>query len=70
MLYSFEHRRLRIRHIAFMAGLLAIFAGSLLMASLSTGPVILGTEMNANGLVEYLCLGTGCEDFTAMRWVD
>ncbi len=32
-----------------------------------SGPIVLGTEMNTNGLVEYLCLGRGCEDYAAMH---
>lgn len=31
------------------------------------GPIVLGTERNTNGLVEYLCLGAGCEDLTSMN---
>ncbi len=25
-------------------------------------PIVIGTELNGDGSVEYLCLGTGCED--------
>jgi hypothetical protein len=35
-----------------------------------TGPIVLGTEMNTNGQVEYLCLGKGCESGSIMRWND
>lgn len=28
----------------------------------SSGPLVVGTEINPNGSVEYLCLGRGCED--------
>lgn len=35
-------------------------------ALLSVDTLVLGTEMNANGTVEYLCLGTGCETVTRM----
>lgn len=34
----------------------------------SAGPVILGTEQNGDGSVEYLCLGSGCEDLRPMDW--
>lgn len=37
---------------------------------LHTGPIILGTEMNANGHVEYLCLGNGCDRYSDMFWTD
>ncbi len=29
-------------------------------------PTILGTELNANGTVEYLCIGRGCENLNNM----
>jgi hypothetical protein len=35
---------------------------SLFMAILNSGPIVLGSEMNTNGMVEYLCLGTSCND--------
>ena len=38
-----------------------VFCFSLYEAFVSAGPVVLGTELNTNGLVEYLCLGKGCE---------
>lgn len=38
--------------------------------ALSRNPIILGTEMNADGRVEYLCLGRGCEDYTKFKWRD
>jgi hypothetical protein len=54
----------------------ALAAGLLMMVllffamALSSGPIILGTELNANGSVEYLCAGSGCEDFSDMHWSD
>mgnify|MGYP006429319967 CR=1 FL=1 len=33
-----------------------------------SGPFVLGTELNGNGTIEYLCLGTGCEDYADMDW--
>lgn len=38
--------------------------GTLLTES---GPLVLGTELNANGQVEYLCLGWGCENLPPMK---
>lgn len=70
MFYSLEHPRLSLRHVAFFFGLVALLAGSLIMAGLHSGPVILGSEMNDNGMVEYLCLGNGCDTLTDMRWSD
>lgn len=48
--------------VLFFIALVAMFLGSLYTAAASSGPIVLGTEMNTNGLVEYLCLGSGCED--------
>lgn len=66
--YLKRQRRQNIKITAFSACLLTIFAATLILAYTESGPIILGTEMNANGLVEYLCLGNGCEDFTRMDW--
>jgi hypothetical protein len=50
-------------------GSLAVVIGLCLTVSIaSAGPFVLGTEMNSNGTVEYLCLGNGCENMTAMDW--
>lgn len=51
----------------FGASIFLILILSLVGACVYSGPMILGTEMNANGTVEYLCLGNGCEDFTTME---
>lgn len=37
-------------------------------AFMESGPIILGTERNGNGTVEYLCLGTGCENLRPLDW--
>lgn len=50
--------------------LISAFALSLITATSSAGPVILGTEMNTNGQVEYMCLGQGCENFTNFQFSD
>ncbi len=47
--------------VVFFLFLTTIFVGSIYGAAASAGPIVLGTEMNTNGLVEYLCLGMGCE---------
>ena len=48
--------------------LLTGFVVSISAAFLSAGPIVLGTELNTNGSVEYLCLGMACENFQAMDW--
>ena len=41
--------------------LLTVLCLSLAMVAANASPLVLGTEMNTNGQVEYLCLGKGCE---------
>jgi hypothetical protein len=42
--------------------LLVLVAGvSIVISFNSMDSFVLGTELNTNGLVEYLCLGKGCE---------
>ena len=48
--------------LLFSVFLVTFFVASLVVAMSASGPIIVGTEMNTNGLVEYLCIGTGCED--------
>lgn len=36
----------------------------------NTDSVIGSTEMNANAMVEYLCMGSDCENMAAMAWSD
>lgn len=42
--------------------LLAFILGLLFFSLKGTGPIVLGSERNGNGSVEYLCLGMGCDD--------
>ncbi|MEC7703171.1 MAG: hypothetical protein VYC19_10490 [Pseudomonadota bacterium] len=32
--------------------------------------IVLGSELNANGTVEYMCLGSGCDVMNRMTWHD
>lgn len=60
-----------LRKAIIFAGLLCAFFFCTALTSLSyMGPIVLGTEMNTNGHVEYLCLFDGCEDYTAMTMND
>lgn len=34
----------------------------MVLVFVSAWPLVLGSELNADGTVEYLCLGRGCED--------
>jgi len=71
MLYSFTNNqrhktKLVCKACLFSGFLLFVLAGTLIFVLGSNGPMILGTEINTNGLIEYLCLGNGCESFTSM----
>lgn len=41
--------------------LLTVLFVSVITAFSSAPTIVLGTERNTNGFVEYLCLGRGCE---------
>lgn len=48
---------------------LAIVLCSLILFSISSADrIILGSELNGNGTVEYLCLGSSCDGLTRMDW--
>lgn len=36
----------------------------------SSDPVIIGTELNGNGEIEYMCLGNSCETLNKFTWDD
>ena len=42
--------------------LIGVVMTSCVVAYTNSGPVVLGTELNTNGLTEYLCLSRDCED--------
>ena len=46
----------------FGACMITMVCFSLFMAVLNSNPIVLGTEINTNGQMEYLCLGRTCED--------
>lgn len=48
--------------LMFMIFIISVFSISIFTAFASSGPLILGSEMNTNGLVEYLCLGSDCDN--------
>lgn len=58
----YTRRKIReIKAVLFGVTLCAMLLSSLVIAFVSTGPIVLGTEMNTDGQVEYLCLFGGCE---------
>jgi hypothetical protein len=58
----YNSRREYKQAFGFFAFLLIVFILSIYAAFASAGPIVLGTEMNTNGLVEYLCFGMGCDN--------
>lgn len=68
MLYTLEDPTKMIKASCFAFALFTTIILLLLMAFMNSGPIILGTEMNTNGAVEYLCLGSGCDDLRDFDW--
>jgi hypothetical protein len=62
-------QRQELRHaFAFFLCVMSLLIFFIVLALHSSGPIILGTERNTNGLVEYLCLGSGCDGLNRMNW--
>ena len=62
MPYRKSHRLSReSKAILFSLFLLSVLIVSIVTIFASAGPIVLGTELNTNGYVEYLCLGRACE---------
>ena len=59
---SKHFRRSYFMPLMFVVFMLTVFGVSLFTAFASSGPLILGSEMNTNGQVEYLCLGADCDN--------
>lgn len=71
MTYYYAYRKsVGLEHVMFALLLILIFAGTLIIAATNSGPMILGTELNTNGHVEYMCLGNGCENFSKFHLKD
>ncbi|OYW53084.1 MAG: hypothetical protein B7Y80_17835 [Hyphomicrobium sp. 32-62-53] len=62
------HRDQTLKAAAFTSVLLLWMLVSVTLAVSSIDRFVVATEMNTNGLVEYLCLGADCENLTAMDW--
>ena len=65
-----SHARKELQAIMFSLVLFVTLFASIAMSFASAGPIILGTELNANGFVEYMCLGSGCESLPQFTWSD
>jgi len=68
--YLKKKRKEKIYAALFGCFLIVFFMSSLAVAFFSSGPIVLGTELNGNGSVEYLCLGDSCEGKRPFRWSD
>lgn len=62
--------RKELQAIMFSLMLFIMLFTSIAVSFASSGPIILGTELNANGFVEYMCLGSGCEALPQFTWSD
>lgn len=60
--YSSRHMSTEKKAAFFGMFLLTVLFVSLITAYTTAPVLVLGTERNTNGFVEYLCLGRGCED--------
>ena len=60
--FDTSDQKIILKAILFATFMLVLFIVSATMAFVSTGPIVLGSEMNTNGFVEYLCLGRDCDN--------
>lgn len=51
-----------ITNAVFLAFIFGVLLACLYIVYDNLEPIILGSELNTNGRVEYLCLGAGCEN--------
>jgi len=64
-------RRMEYLKAATFSTLLFISAlGIMCYAFSQNRNLIIGTELNANGTVEYMCLGSDCENLNRFSWSD
>ena len=61
-------KRERVKAAYFFLALFFIFVISVFTSFSSTRLDIIGTEINSDGTVEYMCLGAGCEDISSLGW--
>ena len=64
-----EMRRVEYIKAAIFSTLLLITAFALLCFAFSQNQkMILGSELNSDGTIEYLCLGTDCDHLAKLDW--
>lgn len=64
--YRYIPRATYIRAYLFSVAILGFLIACLAVSYFSADPLILGSELNGNGTMEYLCLGKDCE----LLWVN
>ena len=66
-----KHRfRTQTKALLFSGGLLSLMMMSVGVMSYSLPAIVIGSELNANGSVEYLFLGSGCASLPDFHWAD
>ncbi|MCS5596925.1 MAG: hypothetical protein VX740_05565 [Pseudomonadota bacterium] len=66
-----KERAHRLKAIIFAVSIVFVLAYFAFTIYTHSGPIVLGTEMNGNGQVEYMCIGRSCEDLGAnFSWKD
>ncbi|MCK6418646.1 MAG: hypothetical protein L6Q57_06905 [Alphaproteobacteria bacterium] len=61
MTFFYRRRKVPLSAYIFAAMMFTSLLVFIAAAVISSGPIVLGTEMNGDGSLEYLCLGRGCE---------
>ena len=57
-----------LKAVSFSFSLLLFTFCLVILCLSSVDRVVLGTELNGDGSVEYLCLGSSCDGLTRMDW--
>ena len=65
---AYRYQKEQVKAYVFFAVLIACTLLAIILGFSSLDSIILGSELNGNGTVEYLCLGTGCDGLTRMDW--
>lgn len=68
--YNIKRRATELKAAVFGCFLLCLMTGLIAVSLSANGPIILGTELNTDGMVEYMCLGNGCETLRDFHWKD
>lgn len=68
---QYKGRADRIKATIFVALIILVLAYLCFTVFAHSGPIVLGSEMNSNGQVEYMCIGRSCENLGhSFTWKD